>query len=203
MLTSRVPIVALVFALVGFASPPAAASFIATISQVGSSVVITGSGTINLLALGTSFGAGSTSIAGIDPSVSVLGVGPTRASILDYHAVISGPANFGVGGLHNGVGTGDFFALEGNLDTILLPSTYVSNALLSDTNTFANATFATLGLTPGTYTYTLGSGDVTDTITIQFGPAATTGVPEPAELALLGIGALAGALALSRRRREP
>ena len=58
--------------------------------------------------------------------------------------------------------------------------------------TFDNETFATLGITPGTYLVNF----LDDTITLIVGVSQ---VPEPTRLALLGIG-LAG-LAFRRRKR--
>jgi hypothetical protein len=41
---------------------------------------------------------------------------------------------------------------------ILLPSGYTSGDPISSTQTFSGQTFTSLGLTPGTYDYTWGSG---------------------------------------------
>jgi hypothetical protein len=56
---------------------------------------------------------------------------------------------------------------------------------LSDTSTYDNATFASLGATPGTYTWTWGSGAHADSFTLQIGAAA---VPEPSTWAMMLLG---------------
>jgi hypothetical protein len=60
---------------------------------------------------------------------------------------------------------------------------YVSGAALSDVTTWDNQTFASLGLTPGTYTYDYGSESTPDTIVVDIGTAAAT--PEPPSVTLL------------------
>jgi hypothetical protein len=77
---------------------------------------------------------------------------------------------------------------------------YKSGAQISSTATWANSTFSSLGLTPGTYEWTWGSGPNADDLIVQIGPSA---VPAPTSLALAGVGGgilLAGAA--SRRRRQ-
>jgi hypothetical protein len=68
--------------------------------------------------------------------------------------------------------------------------------MLSATDTFSGKTFSSLGLTPGTYTYTWGTGGPDHTLTVQIGP-----VPEPSSALVAGFGALAGLGAWARRRR--
>lgn len=65
--------------------------------------------------------------------------------------------------------------------------------------TFTGATFASLGMTPGSYVRGWGerSRDAFDTFTLSI-IAQPTGVPAPAALLLLGLG-LAGLLAERRR----
>jgi MYXO-CTERM domain-containing protein len=60
-----------------------------------------------------------------------------------------------------------------------------------------NTTIAGLGLTPGTYTYTWGTGGTANSLTINI-----SGVPEPASLTMAATAAaLIGGLAIRRRRR--
>jgi hypothetical protein len=62
--------------------------------------------------------------------------------------------------------------------TLFVPTGYVSGTALSATDTYSGQTFVSLGLTPGTYTWTWGTGANADSFKVQIGPAATA-VPEP------------------------
>ena len=77
-----------------------------------------------------------------------------------------------------------------------MPQGYVSGAALSDSMTFDNATFATLGVTPGTYVWSWGTGLMNQNFTLVIGPA---GVPDGGStVSLLGF-ALLGLAALRRK----
>jgi hypothetical protein len=60
--------------------------------------------------------------------------------------------------------------------------------------TFANETFASLGVIPGTYTWNIGTGTSADSLILEIG------VAEPASLTLLAVG-LAGLGRVVRLRR--
>ena len=59
---------------------------------------------------------------------------------------------------------------------------------MSETSTYLNTTFATLGLTPGEYVYRWGTGEHADSFTIVIGAP----VPEPSTwvMTLIGFGGL-------------
>lgn len=79
-----------------------------------------------------------------------------------------------------------------------VPTGYVSGNPLSNTSTYANQTFGSLGLTPGTYVWSWGdfTGAKTTLVTLIIGDSAGPNpVPEPVSALLLGT-ALAGLIAI-------
>src|SRR5205814_10344200 len=72
---------------------------------------------------------------------------------------ITGPSRFGSGGIFGTTtSSGDPVGTRISDMTLGVPHGYVSGATLSDSMTFNNATFASLGVTPGTYVWTWGTG---------------------------------------------
>jgi len=85
---------------------------------------------------------------------------------------------------------------------LYLPPTYVSGTPLVNRTTFAGTTLAALGLTVGTQTLFVPSGDE---IVINIGlapPAALANIPTLGEYALLGMSSLLAMLGIAAVRRR-
>jgi hypothetical protein len=171
----------------GLSAPPVQAAYIATLEQVGSNVVATGTGTIDLT--GLSFNQSVDEPASMSPVVGyiVTGPAPMTATLSDLYTGFAGPTSFGSkGATFASSGSGDVVGIDPPDNFLVVPHGYVSGAL-SDTSTYDNQTLSSLGVTPGTYVWTWGSGASDDSFTLEIG-AAPAPVPEPASLSLLGAG---------------
>jgi hypothetical protein len=191
----------------GLSAPPAQAAFAVTLTQEGPNVVAKGSGTINTTDLTlSSIPVGLQPL--LNPQFGIIITGPApffpEASV--YTGILTGPMSFGSGGRTddssgngNGVGIsptpglGSIFGAQ----ELTVPIGYVSGSSLMDTSTYDNATLASLGVTPGTYVWTWGSGTNADSFTLKIGAAS---VPEPATLGLVVLGLLGAGFA---RRKRP
>jgi len=88
------------------------------------------------------------------------------------------------------------------MDGVCIPAGYVSNAPLSTTSTWNGRTFASMGLVPGAYVWTWGSGGTADSFTLQIGAPAAP-VPTMTEWAMILMSLmLAGGAALYIQRRH-
>ena len=146
--------------------------------------MVTASGTLNLGAL-SFFDYDNGLNAFVFPSFGAAGVGPAPSETDIYTGAISGPATFGAGARTGASsGAGDPIALNEFTTLLYVPRGYVSGSSLSGSADFADATLASLGITPGTYVYRWGSGAVADTFTIDI---ART-VPEPSTWAMMLVG---------------
>ncbi|PYK97480.1 MAG: hypothetical protein DME32_15750 [Verrucomicrobia bacterium] len=144
---------------------PAEAGYTVTLQQVGPDVVATGSGAIDLTGLTFSQYAGL-----LNPEIGPRGgegqlggivMGPTSSSVDRYsdNETSSGPTSFGSGGVTlASSGSGDMVGThsliwEGGevIGFLIVPRGYVSGTFLSNRATWRGKTFATLGVTPGTY----------------------------------------------------
>ena len=121
----------------------------------------TGSGFIDLAGLTPFSLGGSFPFNGeIFPSIGVAVVGMgTASTAIDQYSGASGPATLGPGlnDVLGTIGSGDLFGIDasghiGAGPVVVVPAGYVSGASLSGSATF-DATFASLGLTPGLYLY--------------------------------------------------
>jgi hypothetical protein len=172
------------------------AGYVVTLQQVGSNVVATGSGAIDLTGLGP--GSDNQGQSAIEPGSAFITTGPTGISNADTYSGFSGPTSFGLGiGMVTfaNSGSGDLVGIlgAGALQFLIVPRGYVSGNALSDGSTYNGATFTTLGITPGTYTWTWGTG-ANQNFTLD---AIATGVPDSGStfglffvslIALFGVG---------------
>ena len=161
----------------------AAAAVIIDITQVGSNVVITGSGTLDLTGLTYDFSTYAPTE--VVPSYNTVLIGTDDGAVDVYSGFTSPSGNLGPGGTTPASsGSGDTFGIN---DMVLdVPGGYTSGQSLLGSSTFDNTTIAALGFTPGTYVFSWDSSGVgaavkDDSITVQVGAT----VPEPSTWALM------------------
>jgi hypothetical protein len=185
-------------------SAPAQANYIVTLTeQSGNVVAASGSGTLDLTGLIGPEPGSTSSGAFMTPNAGIIVTGPTMGLADNRYTGFTGPTNFGSGGplFDANSGTGDRVGIDNAADVLalILPAGYVSGAPLSSTAIWNNFTFASLGVTPGTYVWTWGSG-ADDSFTLQIGP---TSVPGPiAGAGLPGLIFAGGGLLSWWRRRQ-
>lgn len=183
------------------------AAMILRLEQVGGDVVVRGSGTINLSGL-TPQGTDNT-YTNIFTDIQVY-AGPAP-EVPDGHVkfwsgltggapTISNSGDFIEPDHSSSASFGDLFGLVSQdtragvnfgLPLLVLPQGYLSGAVLSGTSRFSGKTFATMGISPGTLTWTLPSAD-TVTITTDAEP-----VPAP-----LGVASAAAVFSYIRRLKQ-
>ena len=168
---------------------PSQASYLLEFTESGADVVAFGSGSLDLD--GFEFpGIPRNYLSDLNPLAGIAYI-HMHFGAFEYSG-ISGPGSFGTGSLsYPSSGTGDAVGV-GN-GALVVPEDYVSGDSLSSSSTWTGASFASLGLTPGTYTWTWGEGANADSFTISI-------VPEPSSAGLLALGLVALA---SRRCRIP
>jgi len=194
--------VAMALGVMAFSGSANAAAVI-TIEQQGADVVATGSGTLDMTDLFASFGGfdGFTAVSGQN-AYAVLGPVPPSSDSVTFYTGATGPAHFGSSPYTvASSGGGDRFGVDVANGTarIWVPVLYKSGSALSSTDTWANTTLLGLGLTPGIYTYSWGSGVDADTLQVRIG--ATAGVPEPSTWAMMlgGFGLIGGVIRARRK----
>jgi hypothetical protein len=190
-----VSLVLSVFTLVVVICPSAQATYIATLDQVGADVVAMGSGSLDTTAL--SFQPGGFSGQGaVHGSNGLFLLGPATNQNFSGFLGISGPTSYGSGmTVFANSGGGNIAGVNGTGSFLFVPTGYMSGTQLGvSTDTWNNATLASLGVTPGTYVWNWGSGMNADSFTLQIGP--TNGVPESGSTFALLLGAVGTLIAL-------
>ena len=152
--------------------------FTINIYESGSDVVMTASGSLNINDLtfvnNSNLGGGG---IGINTATFIMGA---LGSFDTYSGITTFPSSFGTGsGAGSSSSSGDIIGVIVDMVPpyfLAVPSGYTSGSQISSIQTFNNQSFSSLGLTPGTYTYTWGSGANADAINVVVGgtPPVTT-----------------------------
>jgi hypothetical protein len=167
-----------------------------TFTQVGSDVVATAVGTLNLPGA-TSPGTGLNGL--VDPNNGFIYF--ANNSSFDSIFCLVGPAYGTGGGLSPSSFSGSVFGIWSSNNLVFLPAGYQSGDPISSSITLPNITVASLGLTAGGTTYTCGA----DTITVGVSAPAppVNPIPTLAEWAqiMMMLALIATAGFYGRRRR--
>ena len=185
-------------AALALAPAAANAAVVVNITQAAGNVLVDTSGSIDLTGL-TSQGTYSLDL-GLSPKIGYVS-GGTGGDVTAYSG-FAGPTSIGTGSyLDATTSTGTMFAFNaasfGN-PLVFLPQNYTTGAAIAASQSYANATLASLGLTAGSYLFK----SAADTVTINVGQAGA--VPELASWAMmiLGMGAVGAAMRRQVRRSD-
>lgn len=165
-------------------------AIIITATETGGNVLFNGSGTLNVMGLTPDFGGPLP--GGISPSDAGIVVGsPSLEPTNAYTGGIIFPASYGVGIMivSPDSGFGDKFGVVAGT-RLIVPENYISGSDLASSMTFVGASFVSLGLAPGSYVWTWGSGVNQDSLTLNV-------VPEPGSSTFVAL----GSTVLLRRKR--
>lgn len=185
-------------ALVALAgSPPAQATMLLKLEEIGGNVVVTGSGSVNLD--GLTFDRSSDTFTNVLTSIQVY-AGPNSFDdgSVDIYSGLTGSPSIGSDPLVSENPTSfsgsNLFGLVSNDQSnsdgsgkalLVLPRGYVSGTDLGESSsTFSDTSFSKLGLSAGTSTYSWSSGGTTQNVRVQVGST-----PVPAPFCLAGAGA--------------
>ena len=141
------------------------------ILEVGSNVVVSANGTLNLS--GLTLGSSANSVASVTPDAGFLVLSQnTSSNVIDKYTSLTGPSNFGTGvttvNATSSTGNGTFGIYTVNAPRELFVPTGFTGGTLSGVSTYNSTTIAGLGLSAGTYTWTWAS----DSVTLQIGPSS-------------------------------
>ena len=153
-----------------------------TVRQVGPDVVVQASGSANTNS--STYVTLSGVVGGeVDPSQGgTIYVSGTASGIYFQPPNFSGPNSIGAGVNHRAsTGSGDWVGIWMGQSAVLVPAVYVSGQSLSGTGTYSSTTIAALGMTPGTYTWTWGSGANADSLVLTIESSAPSAVPTLSE----------------------
>jgi autotransporter adhesin len=145
----------------------AQAAIVITGTETDGNVVLSYTGSINLTGIENQ-GRGEDIRNLINPTYGDFAFGSASNEAIYFFPTATGASSYGTGSTtFASASSGDrflFYALYDNVSQIIVDSTYISGTNISGSLTFNGATFSSLGITPGTYKWTLSNND---TITLN------------------------------------
>ena len=133
------------------------AAYTIDILESGGSVTVAGSGTLTFGRTPNSSGGLATGPT-MTPSTGVLRNHPS-GNVDRYFGEVAGPSSWGSGASVNGASSsGDSLFLDQGTGNLYVTAGYIDGSSLTFLQAYTGS-FASLGLTPGAYQYTLDSGD--------------------------------------------
>ena len=177
------------------------AGYVVNVIESGGDVVATGSGLVNTTDLSVYFISNTvfSRIGSLFNQVIIGGpaISTSSGNYVNIYRFIESPSMFfGHGfGRYADMSSGDVVGVDGSLG-LILPEAYVSGSSLSSDAFWRGQTFASLGLIPGTYTWTWGGGANADFFTMNIGVAS---VPEPSTIGAALLGAVGIVVSIRRR----
>jgi hypothetical protein len=180
-------------------APTSRGEFIITFSESGGNVVANGTGSLNTTAL-TNLGT-MTLVASVGPAGGIAEVGMLVDTVNTF-VNISGPLSFGTGGLTfatSGTGMQAGVNIQSVNGMELLVSTSYKGGTFTNSSTWAGETISGLGLAPGTYEWTWGTGANADDLKLVV-PSPAVPAPNSMILAVTAIGVVGFWVGIRRRR---
>ena len=175
-------------------APSSYAASIITAVEVGGDVVITAAGGASFDLTELTKASFANRLSWVDPAGGSFTTG-ANSGVDEYRGTISGPTQFGSDSFTaRTTGVGPYAGIgrtSGGDPVLFVPEGYDSGTLLDESiSTYAGQSFASLGITPGTYVWTLPE----DTVTLNV--VATVPIPAAAWL----FGSALGFLGWLRRK---
>jgi hypothetical protein len=176
-------------------SQPTRASVIINVTETGGGVDLAASGTLDLTGL-TNFGF-SSAYPQVIPNQGYVIIGGGGGSVFtQIYRGLSGPTTFGTGGQTLRTSApGDLISISNFGQWLSVANGFVSGSAISGSTSFVGATIASLGMNPGTYTWSWSNDFVSLVVP---GPNV---IPLPMALPLLGTGLGLMGLVSWRRKR--
>lgn len=165
---------------------------IITVFESGRDVVVLGSGSLDLNGLYFEAGDANSITGRLNGGAAALLIGQGGYAA---YAGSSGPSSFGQPQISTANDSeGDLFGVGARGGLILVPFLYSSGSPLLASSTWRESSIASLGLTPGlyTYTWTTGIGLMSESLTVNI-------IPEPSSFCVFGSLLVAAMLRRSRR----